>query len=736
MKRAKSSYKTELSALVKGLMIIPASWDVEWVSDSESSIKTLERGEQLETASNENEWQLKQLLARIIQARTGNLEATHQKSHKKLRTKNSIGNATADVLADSFTSKETQQENTAELPMGYNNRRWMLQDTKDYEWITVPIRRKLRNDREEKIDAQWKGAGTQNKVKNENGSITTLLKRFKRTHKGQNKAMLTRLITGVHNQKPHFEGRFKKENNCEFCKQKGKGDHENTAEHEAECKHDEEKHKENLQECNETAKKEAELGDEKNTRERPTEEQIMERNELMQTLQLQEENGTIYLGHGEDRMKAPTQKLLTRTTDNFVRHSKKEYKTGANLLQTIRETFRPRGKHTEPAANQKTWRMIQAATRSDIQIGRNPENQSEEIPTFHRIGGGAQLQKDGVRLVATITEPDLEQYLKEVELRMTEDPRIWSTTITRRTEKTTQTLEQKGYTKIATWGLNTRKTTDVHVKIGSKGRQTTKKTLIGLEELGKWDDTVRKTTDKEAYIDATANEPWPQDQTPTKRTELITESMNWLKGTMATRGIETPAHIKFMTDRGISEKTAKRIVRKCTNRMFQAYVEDTKAKYRHCEKKLKKEKWEQQKQRVKKMQKEREQAKAEKERKKADLQEAKQLKAKKKKEQREEKQKQKEQRNKEKREEKQKQKELNTNRSKGKERKQGKKKPKPRKNLTNKKDEQREQTERRNREKQEQTETRNKGREERRNERRRKHMQGETGERERIRNTG
>lgn len=198
---------------------------------------------------------MKQLLARLLHARTGNLEEIHQKSHKQLKTKESIGNAAADVLADIFTGGETQEADTAELPMGYNNKRWMLQGTKDYTWLTVPVRRKLRTDREKHIEEKWKGPGTQNKVKNEIGSLTTLLKRFRKEHKGENKASLTRLITGVHNQKPHFEGRFEMENDCEFCKQQGRGKDENTPEHEAECKYDKERYRTQLQECKEIARK-------------------------------------------------------------------------------------------------------------------------------------------------------------------------------------------------------------------------------------------------------------------------------------------------------------------------------------------------------------------------------------------------------------------------------------------------------------------------------------------------
>ncbi len=55
--------------------------------------------------------------------------------------------------------------------------------------------------------------------------------------------------------------------------------------------------------------------------------------------------------------------------------------------------------------------------------------------------------------------------------------------ITRRTEVTERTLEREGYRIIATRGLNTQKTMDIHIKIGSEGRQQEKQTLVGLEKL-------------------------------------------------------------------------------------------------------------------------------------------------------------------------------------------------------------------------------------------------------------
>jgi hypothetical protein len=68
-------------------------------------------------------------------------------------------------------------------------------------------------------------------------------------------------------------------------------------------------------------------------------------------------------------------------------------------------------------------------------------------------------------------------------------------------------------------------------------------------------------------------------------------------------------------------------VNNSANKMFRAYVEDTREKHDYCQNKLKREKWEAKKAQVKRMRAEREHAKAEKERRKADEQETKQRKA-------------------------------------------------------------------------------------------------------------
>jgi hypothetical protein len=129
-------------------------------------------------------------------------------------------------------------------------------------------------------------------------------------------------------------------------------------------KYDEEKHRKSLLRCNQLSKQEAHLGNAQTTGLKPTEEQIRARNVLLKTIPQMDET----------ELKRPPE-LLTRTTGDFVVHSKKRYRGVGSMVQAIRETFQAREENAEPTANQKTWKMVQGATRSDSQVGRNPKKQ-------------------------------------------------------------------------------------------------------------------------------------------------------------------------------------------------------------------------------------------------------------------------------------------------------------------------------------------------------------------------
>ena len=101
---ALSSYEPELKSLANALLIFPSTWDVLWVTDSEASIKTVNglKDPKLEIYNIQALWQTKRLIQDILSKRTGTLTSKHQYSHRNEHTKESVGNAAADLLADLY----------------------------------------------------------------------------------------------------------------------------------------------------------------------------------------------------------------------------------------------------------------------------------------------------------------------------------------------------------------------------------------------------------------------------------------------------------------------------------------------------------------------------------------------------------------------------------------------------------------------------------------------------------
>jgi hypothetical protein len=110
-----SSYTTELTAIVKMLMIIPLSWDITWVTDSESAMNKLQKIESEDVDDRMTEWQLLMYAQEIMKKRTGKFKKVHQKSHKGLQTMYSVGNAAADLMAEHFTTMRERGEPTEKI---------------------------------------------------------------------------------------------------------------------------------------------------------------------------------------------------------------------------------------------------------------------------------------------------------------------------------------------------------------------------------------------------------------------------------------------------------------------------------------------------------------------------------------------------------------------------------------------------------------------------------------------
>jgi len=148
-----TSYSTELMAIASALMNVPGGWDIEIITDSEAAIKSIKRTKKV-TIRN-SEWQLLDLTRDIIQKRKGKTTLTHQKSHKKQWTKESVGNAAADLIADIYTESREREGTAAEIPLTYNGQTYTIHEKRTGKILTQDIRKTIRRQWLEEADENW-----------------------------------------------------------------------------------------------------------------------------------------------------------------------------------------------------------------------------------------------------------------------------------------------------------------------------------------------------------------------------------------------------------------------------------------------------------------------------------------------------------------------------------------------------------------------------------------------------
>mgnify|MGYP000187747121 CR=1 FL=1 len=104
-----------------------------------------------------------------LNGRTGTIEPVHQHSHKKKYTRDSVGNATADLMADVFTLEGGQGRisNTTELPVRLAEKQFYFKDQSTKTMLTEAVRQKMKLDQQMRADKRWKGRGCQNRIKNQ-----------------------------------------------------------------------------------------------------------------------------------------------------------------------------------------------------------------------------------------------------------------------------------------------------------------------------------------------------------------------------------------------------------------------------------------------------------------------------------------------------------------------------------------------------------------------------------------
>jgi large subunit ribosomal protein L40e len=119
--KSNSSYNTELEAITRMSMILPSTWQITIWTDSKSSmdrIEALRKGNDVKKMK-EPEWELLSLFMHIEKMRKEPIQLRHIKSHTQGEDIISVGNATADLVAEAgrlFASPKALYTNSPFLP--------------------------------------------------------------------------------------------------------------------------------------------------------------------------------------------------------------------------------------------------------------------------------------------------------------------------------------------------------------------------------------------------------------------------------------------------------------------------------------------------------------------------------------------------------------------------------------------------------------------------------------------
>ena len=505
---------------------------------------------------------------------------------------NSVGNAIADVAAEIFTEQEVET-NTKELPLGFNNQRYMYEDLREEEWLRGPVRRRFRKLKHRELNDKWgRDGGSQDRIKNEIGDIRPTLKKFRKKHKNihrvEHLATFTRLVTGVNNRKPYFEGRFSSGNNCEYCKYQHGKIRENDQVHEASCKADEKRHTKVVQKCIQWAIDEAKLTGEEECQGHGRKKDTKEIRRLLGMLQMTWQEDNVWIINGGRRTAAPTQKVLEQLTAEYLKYHHRngdtvwEEKYKKDMFETV--TAANKQTRDNVRALEDTWKMIRRTTGSKVQWRvRGAANRSHSFEEFQseghesKFGSNDSPKGEGEGIVAEVRERDLVTHVLEMEKKFKENRISRSTVVTKANAESEMILGKLGYQRIAS-EERINGSLGIYMKVAEKGKRGQIEVMDGLRALEKWGKEKLRRISPGKYINEIAREPWIEKETQELWEKLVVNAMGWIWDPDADRGVATKRMVQFMSDRGIAAKSAGKIVEKCTGWLFEDYVRDVKEK--------------------------------------------------------------------------------------------------------------------------------------------------------------
>jgi hypothetical protein len=225
-----SSYDTELNAIVRMAMILPSSWKVQIYTDSKSSIDSTEKYDpwmSTRRICSRAGWRLLKLYHEINKQRKIPIELVHVKAHQQLHDRCSVGNATADLMADQARLFGTVWDIPVEnFDYAYT---FFGKSSEGAPGNLKDLKKMLQKKYQDQSNrkAKWE-TSTQGRFMREGFEPEKTLKYFKKHLKGQHLGSLCEVVAGtlekatyVHSQPP----------TCRYCKMKRGKIYETTAQH-------------------------------------------------------------------------------------------------------------------------------------------------------------------------------------------------------------------------------------------------------------------------------------------------------------------------------------------------------------------------------------------------------------------------------------------------------------------------------------------------------------------------
>ena len=263
---------------------------------------------------------------------------------------------------------------------------------------------------------------------------------------------------------------------------------------------------------------------------------------------------------------------------------------------------------------ESTWKMLREGFGCDIQLETRAASVAKDIPNFTSEWGEKHLGSSNPdkfeqnRPAAAIQDEDLPGHIIRMEMELWRKKETWSILLAKSNINNRRQISECGYHKIATAGAASKRV-DVHLKIGTKGKIENEEVLVHLEALQKWGAEGFNEIDCETFIQTTAKTPWKESESKQMRSNLITKAMGWMNSPTADRGVKTKTQVEYMINNHVDRKSAERIVKGTTEKMFEEYARHDNQKRDYCKRELdraaRKEQWKRKNQLLKEKEKER-----------------------------------------------------------------------------------------------------------------------------------